>query len=138
MPPMTPEQRDAFLKQTRIAKLVTLYSDGSPTAVPVWYEWDGECARVFTGRHSEKVRRIHADPRVALTVEEPVGVAEAWVTLEGAATIEEGGIEVARRLAPRYYDAAQAARALEQWERFADNLVTLVITPRRIRSSVGG
>src|SRR5262245_16481781 len=37
MAQMTPEQRAAFLAQARIAKLVTLYADGSPTAVPVWF-----------------------------------------------------------------------------------------------------
>jgi PPOX class probable F420-dependent enzyme len=132
---MTPDQRDAFLTQTRIAKLITLYPDGSPTAVPVWYEWDGAHARIFTGRDSEKVRRILADPRVALSVEEPVGVPEAWVTIEGTAAIEEGGIELARRLAPRYYDAVRAAAALERWETAAGSLVVLSITPRRIRSS---
>jgi PPOX class probable F420-dependent enzyme len=135
MPRMTPEQRDAFLNETRIGKLITLYPDGSPTAVPVWYEWDGERARIFTGRESEKVRRIQADPRVALSIEEPVGVPEAWVTIEGTAAIEEGGIEVARRLAVRYYNPEKAAQTLAQWEQIADRLVVLVITPRRIRSS---
>lgn len=134
MPRMTPEQRDAFLKQTRIGKLVTLYADGSPTAVPVWYEWDGQYARIFTGRESAKVRRIQADPRVALTVEELVGVPEAWVTIEGTAAIE-GGSEVARRLAPRYYDPEKAAQALRRWEQDTGRLVVLVITPRRIRTS---
>jgi PPOX class probable F420-dependent enzyme len=139
MPRMTPEQRDDFLKQTRIAKLVTLYPDGSPAVVPVWYEWDGKHAWVFTGRESEKVARISADPRVALSVEEPVGVPEAWVAIEGAASVEQqGAIDLAKRLAQRYYDSEKAARAIEQWERFADRLVVLKITPRRIRSSAPG
>src|SRR5438552_4181764 len=101
MAQMTPEQRDAFLARPRIAKLVTLYADGSPTAVPVWFEWDGGQARIFTGRTSEKARRIRADPRVCLTVDVSVGEPEAWVTLEGTAEIEEhGAIELARRLPP--------------------------------------
>ena len=139
MAQMSVAQRDTFLRQPRIATLVTLYADGTPTAVPVWYEWDGEQARVFTSRDSEKVRRLRAEPRVCLTVAEPVGVPEVWVTIEGTAAIDEqGGMELARRLAPRYYDAAKAERTLRQWEQLADRWVLLRITPRRIRSQAPG
>jgi PPOX class probable F420-dependent enzyme len=132
---MTTAQRDAFLMQPRIAKLVTLYADGAPTAVPVWYDWDGRHAWVFTARDSEKTGRIRADPRVCLAVAEPVGVPEAWVTIEGTAGIEEGGMELARRLAPRYYPPDKAKRAIEEWSSKAEQWVLLKITPRRIRSS---
>ena len=50
MAEMTPSQRDDFLRETRIAKLATLNADGSPTIVPVWYDWDGQAATIFTGR----------------------------------------------------------------------------------------
>ena len=132
---MTAAALDAFLRQTRIAKLVTLHADGSPTVVPVWFDWDGAEARLFTSRKSPKVARIKRDPRVCLSVEEPVGVAEAWVTVEGRATVDEdGGMELARRLAARYYTPERAAEALEGWERMADQWVVVRITPTRIRS----
>lgn len=132
---MTPEQTDAFLRETRIAKLATLNSDGSPTVVPVWFDWDGATATIFTERKSPKVKRILADPRVALSVEEGVGVAEAWATIEGTAAIEdEGGFALAQRLAPRYYTPEKSAAALAQWGRVADSWVVLRITPTRIRS----
>jgi PPOX class probable F420-dependent enzyme len=90
---------DRFLDRPRIGKLVTLRPDGSPTVVPIWYEWDGSTAAIFTSRKSAKVRRIEADPRVALSVEEPAGVQEAWATIEGTATSETtGGIELAGSL----------------------------------------
>lgn len=136
MAEMTAAQRDVFLRETRIAKLATLQPDGSPTVVPVWFEWDGTTAVLFTSRRSPKVRRLRADARVALSVEEPVGVAEAWVTIEGVATFEEsGGIELARRLAHRYYTVERAANALAAWEKTADDWVVVRIRPRRIRSS---
>lgn len=135
MASMTVAQRNTFLSETRIAKLVTLYPDGSPTVVPIWYEWDGEHAWMFTARDSEKVARIRADPRVCLSVEDPVGAPEAWVTIEGTASIEEhGGIELARRLARRYYDPEKAERTLQEWERVADRWIVLKLTPTRIRS----
>jgi PPOX class probable F420-dependent enzyme len=127
-------QLDAFLQEPRIGKLVTLRADGSPTVVPIWYEWDGETAAIFTTRGA-KVRRIQADPRVALSVEEPAGVAEAWVTIEGTATIEEsGGIELARRLVQRYYTPAKAAETLPGWEKMAAEWVIIRVTPTRISS----
>ena len=139
MAQMTRVQRDTFLKQPRIGKLITLYADGSPTAVPVWYEWDGKQARVFTSRDSPKIGRIRTDPRVCLSVEEPIGVPEAWVTIEGTAAIEErGGFELAKRLAPRYYSPEQAERALADWGREPEQWLLLTISPRRIRSMSPG
>jgi PPOX class probable F420-dependent enzyme len=126
---------DTFLGEARIAKLVTLRADGSPTAVPVWFEWDGATATLFTAQTSAKIRRLRADPRVALSVETTVGEPEAWVTLEGIASIEaEGGIELARRLIVRYYSAERAAAVLPGWEKAAGDWVVVRVTPSRIES----
>ncbi|HEY4668399.1 MAG TPA: PPOX class F420-dependent oxidoreductase [Tepidiformaceae bacterium] len=136
---MSRGQVDEYLRAPRIAKLVTLYPDGSPTVVPVWYEWDGQEARIFTGRGSAKVERIQNDNRVALSVEEPTGNPEAWVVIEGTASIEqEGGFDLARRLAPQYYSRERADAALEQWGRMADEWVVIRVTPKRIRSLAPG
>jgi PPOX class probable F420-dependent enzyme len=131
---MTVAQRDAFLAEPRIAVLTTLGADGAPTAVPVWFSWDGTLARVFTGRTSEKIGRLRADPRVCLTIAEPAGVTEAYVSIEGTAEVHDGGWALAQRLAPRYYDAAQSARALADWGKDPSQWVEIVITPTRIRS----
>jgi PPOX class probable F420-dependent enzyme len=139
MAKMTNEQVDAFLRETRIAKFATLNTEGSPTIVPVWFEWDGSTATIFTERHSPKIGRIRRDNRVALSVEEPVGKYEAWVTIEGTASIEEsGGIELARRLIMRYYTPERARETLPGWEKMADDWVVIRITPARIRRSEPG
>ena len=136
MAAMSEDARDAFLRETRIGIFTTLNADGSPLAIPIWYEWDGTKARMFTSMTSPKVARLRRDGRVCLTVAEPVGVPEAWVTIEGVATIEEGtGFALAQRLAPRYYPPEQAAQTLEVWARVADDWATLVVEPGRIRSS---
>jgi PPOX class probable F420-dependent enzyme len=136
MAEMSAEQRDAFLKEARIGTLSMVMAGGAPTAVPIWYDWDGERVRMFTSRNSAKVARIRRDARVCLTVAEPTGVPEAWVSIEGTASIEEGGaFALAQRLAHRYYTLEKAARTLEVWGRTADVLVTVVVEPRRIRSS---
>src|SRR5437868_4851529 len=139
MAEMTVAERDAFLTGARIATLSMLTGSGAPAAVPIWYEWDGERARMFTSGRSVKVARIRRDSRVCLTVAEPTGVPEAWVSIEGTAWIEEGtGFALAQRLAPRYYPPDQAARTLAARERDAAQWVTIVIEPRRIRSMAPG
>jgi PPOX class probable F420-dependent enzyme len=134
MAQMSPDARDAFLAEPRIAKLCYLRSDGSPTVIPIWFEWDGSEARAFTSRRSPKIGHIEADPRVALSVETATGEPEAWVTIEGTASLEEGGWELAQRLAPRYYDEERAQQALASWKASADQWVTVRIKPDRIRS----
>ena len=136
MAEMSPAQRDAFLQETRIAKLASLNRDGSPTIVPVWFEWDGATAALFTHKASPKVARMRLHPAVALSVEEAVGVPEAWVTIEGAATIESsGGWDLANRLAQRYYTPEKNRTVLPSWEKMAEEWVLVRITPKRIRSS---
>ena len=135
MASMSSEERDAFLRETRIASLVTLGEGGGPVVVPVWFEWDGEVARVFTSKGAAKVRRIAGDHRVALAVHEPAGKKEAWVTIEGIAALEEGdAMPLIRRLTARYYDAERARVALKDWEASAASWAVLRITPARIRS----
>ena len=136
MASMTPSDRDAFLRETRIAKLAYLQAGGQPTIVPVWFEWDGSVARVFTSRTSPKAKRLAEDPRIALSVEEPVGVHERWVTIEGTVGIStEGTVGLIERLARRYYTPAQADDAIRSWTAHPDAFVTLTVTPTKIRSA---
>jgi len=45
---MTDQERDRFLAEPRYGIPDTLRSDGSPIAVPVWFDWNGETVRMFT------------------------------------------------------------------------------------------
>ena len=135
MAAMTAAQRDDFLRQSRIAMLTTIDLDGVPTSQPVWFDWDGAVARVFTSRGSAKIERISVNPRVCLAVAEPVGIPEAWVSIEGTAAVDAaGGWPLAQLLTPRYYAADQARKALADWGARPEQWVALVITPKRIRS----
>ena len=131
---MTKTEYDTFLKATRIGMLSTLDADGSPNAMPLWYDWDGEKIRMFTSRGTGKVRRLARDPRACLSVAAPVGAPEAWVTVEGTVELlDEGGRELACRLAAIYYEPEKAKRTIAVWEK-ADDRVLLELTPTRIRS----
>ena len=129
----TPEQ-DAFLKEIRIGFLSTLNANGSPNTMPLWYDWDGDKMRMFTSRDTGKVRRLARDPRACLSVANPVGAPEDWVTVEGTVEmLDEGGRELACRLAAIYYEPEKAKRTIDVWEK-KDDWVLLELTPTRIRT----
>ena len=139
MTAMTPEAYQAFLAETRVAILTMLTEAGGPVAVPVWYEWDGQRARIFTGAESRKVRRLQRDPRVSLLVARPAGEPEEWVALDGTITIyPQGAIALAELLAERYWDLSNESHAatLQSWRDQAETLRVLELTPTKIRSSV--
>jgi len=137
MASMTPEHMAAFLATPRLGMLSTLRRDGSPITVPVWFEWDGAAVRIFTGRDDPKVRRLRRDPRASLLVANNVGEPEAWVAFDGAVTIERAGVlELAERLAARYWDMSDPAheRELASWRDAAAHLCVLVLAPHRVRT----
>lgn len=136
MAEMTPSAVETFLRETRIAKLAYLQPSGAPTIVPIWFEWDGTVARMFTSRTSRKAKRLVAEPRVALSVEEPMGVDERWVTIEGTCVISDDGTsDLIRRLTRHYYDPIKAEATIVSWLKQPEMWVTLTVTPTRVRSS---
>lgn len=131
---MTPDERDEFLRGTRIAILSTLNDDGSPNALPLWFEWDGQKIRMFSSRATGKVRRLERDARASLTIADPVGAPEAWVSVEGVVALrDEGGKELAIKLAAAYYEGEHRELTIEAWSQ-TDDWVLLELTPTRIRS----
>ena len=92
MATMTDEERDRFLAEPRYGILHTLRSDGSPVAVPVWFDWDGRLLRMFTSVLSPKVKRLQADERASVLVVNHLAEPESWVAFDGPVSIrEEGG-----------------------------------------------
>ncbi len=92
---------------------------------------------MFTGESSPKIKRLQRDTRASLVVASALGEKEEWVSIEGTVTIHpEGGIELAERLAKRYWDLSQPARAetLQTWRDAASTLRLLELIPSRIRS----
>jgi PPOX class probable F420-dependent enzyme len=132
MSQMAQEEVDAFLRQPRMANLITLRADGSPTSAPLWFEWGDGVARVFSGRTTGKVARILADNRVSLAITAGVGEPPAWVTIEGTASVVSGGADLARRLAPGYQGEVFAEKAIARLDGDPDGLCLITITPTRI------
>lgn len=134
---MIDEAGDAFLRETRIAILTTLDGSGWPVSVPVWFEWDGSHARVFTNARSPKVARLKNDHRATLLVTNEVGQPEYWVAIDSEVEIlEEGAAELSKRLAGRYWDMSDLAhqKSVDEWAEAAATLRVLELTPTKIRT----
>ena len=128
---------DEFLAKTRYGILTMLRSDGSPISVPVWFEWDGHTVRLFTESTAPKVKRIKNDPRVSLLITNELSEPETWIAFDGSATIkQEGGFELAERLAAKYWDLSdpELKQTLESWRAAADDFFLIELVPDRIRS----
>ncbi len=134
---MSDDVRDAFLAETRIAVLTTLDSSGRPISVPVWFEWDGKHARIFSSAGSRKITRLQDDSRASLLVANNVGEPEYWVAIDGDVEVRENGAaELAKRLADRYWDMSDKdhRKTVNTWVNESETLRLLEITPTRIRT----
>lgn len=131
------ESRDAFLETPRLGILVTNRLEGTPIGVPVWFDWSDGVVSMFADKESTKIARLRRDPRASLLVTNDVGEPEAWVAFDGEVSIDEhAGVELASRLAPRYWDLedAERRRTLQSWLQAPEAFCLLRLTPSRIRS----
>ncbi|MBK8961003.1 MAG: pyridoxamine 5'-phosphate oxidase family protein [Proteobacteria bacterium] len=88
MPKLTDAERDSFLAgENLIMNIATVDKDGAPLVTPIWFIHE-EGRIWFTPRqHSEWLRHIRNDPRVALSIDEPV-IPYRKVVVRGRATID--------------------------------------------------
>lgn len=108
MPKMSATERDEFLAEPGlIMNIATVDDSGAPLVTPIWYIHE-EGRIWFTPRqHSEWLRHIRHDPRVALSIDEPLQPYRKLV-VRGRARIDyEVGQDDAwreryRRIAMRY------------------------------------
>ncbi|CDR10236.1 pyridoxamine 5'-phosphate oxidase family protein [Streptomyces iranensis] len=105
-----------------------------PQPRPVWFEATAEgTIQLFTAPDSLKVRRLRRDPRASIVVAAPVGERERWLSVAGRTTVESGGApELCARLAARYWDLDDPARADDLAEILATEQIRLVIHPETV------
>ena len=134
---MSDADREAFLAVNRYGILSTLRRDGSPIAIPVWFDWDGSSVRMFTNVGSSKLRRLANDARASVLVANNVDEKEKWVAFDGSVAVsDEGGFELAEKLAQRYWDLSDPDRAsaLEIWRSMKSGWRLLEMVPDKVRS----
>jgi len=137
MGPMADADREAFLAVNRYGILSTLRRDGSPIAIPVWFDWDGSSVRMFTTAGSPKLRRLTNDARASVLVVNHVDEKEQWVAFDGTVAVsDQGGLELAEKLAQRYWDLDDPGRAsaLQSWRAMESEWRLLEMVPDNVRT----
>ena len=130
--PMTKREIDVFLKQPHVAVMAVTAPDGSPHAVPVWYEWKGGAARLFMFRESFKFKCLQNDPRMTLAVDTKK-MPYKCVIVKGRAEIKIKKDDArVRRLSIAYYGKREGIKYADSLKGVEFALVTL--KPERIIS----
>ena len=137
MSQMSEADRAAFLAVNRYGILSTLRRDGSPIAIPVWFDWDGISVKMFTTVGSPKLRRLASDARASVLVTNHIDEKEKWVAFDGTVAVsDKGGLELAENLAQRYWDLNDPARAsaLESWRAMEAGWRLMEMVPDEVRT----
>ena len=130
MSQMTTHEMETYLKEARIADLVTLRSDGSPHIAPVWYQYRTGVLYIMARQDSVKVRNIRRDTRVAVSIPKP-DFPYQYVVIEGTAAITHHEID------KMILEISVHYRGKENGEQFSRDLlsegamVVIEITPTR-------
>jgi nitroimidazol reductase NimA-like FMN-containing flavoprotein (pyridoxamine 5'-phosphate oxidase superfamily) len=130
---LTAEDLD-FLRRPLHGFLTVAGGPHPPQPRPVWFEATaGGTIQLFTSPESLKMRRLRLDPRASIVVAAPVGERERWVSVAGRITVEpEDAPDLARRLAARYWDLDDPARADDLAGILAADQVRLVLHPEAV------
>ena len=113
---------------------LTVAGPQPPQPRPVWFEAAGDgTIQLFTDPRAAKVRRLRDDPRASIVIAAPVGEPERWVSVAGRVAIEaDGAHELAERLAARYWDLADPARAATLDQLRQMDQIRLVLHPETV------
>jgi len=140
LPVVDDAARDAFLdgQPALVAALGSLRADGGPWVVPVWYRFDGARFHVWSEPEYPWVRRLQADPRVAVSVFEQ-SVPLRAVYARGTATIRTGplallGDEI-RAIVARYEPPELVDATIARYDRGQDRAI-VTIEPDHLRAIV--
>ncbi|WP_435285376.1 pyridoxamine 5'-phosphate oxidase family protein [Streptomyces bacillaris] len=67
---MTPEERDAYLREQRTCRVATLAADGPPHIGALWFVWDGTSLWLYSITRSLRWSQLRKDPRIAVVVDD--------------------------------------------------------------------
>ena len=126
---MTPEEREAFLRQPLTAVLSTVDAQGRAHAVPVWYRWDGSALRIITDRGSQKHKNVERTGRASLCVDEREG-SFRHVTGEGPVEVLDVLSYDERLALHTHYRGAEAAKKIVD-RGGHERMILLLLRPER-------
>jgi PPOX class probable F420-dependent enzyme len=68
---MIPAEYADLLTRPLFGHLATVRPDGTPQANPMWFSWDGTHLRFTNTTTRQKHRNVTAEPRIAMSVNDP-------------------------------------------------------------------
>ena len=120
-----------FTHHNYLAILATVYPSGGPQALPVWYEYDGECFTIATDADAAKVRNVAHNPKVALCITDTTRYVRSLTVLGRAEVVEDPTLaqDLNRRVSLRYLGEDEGT----QWaDSMADDEMAVIrINPDR-------
>ncbi|WP_439030511.1 pyridoxamine 5'-phosphate oxidase family protein [Gordonia terrae] len=126
-----------FLGRPLLGFFSTASGPTPPQPRPVWFEASADgTIQLFTGPDSLKVRRLADDPRASIVIASPADERERWMSVSGPAMVVSdtaAARELATRLAERYWDLDDPARAQELAEIVADDWVRIIIRAEKVK-----
>jgi PPOX class probable F420-dependent enzyme len=108
MPKLTQAERDAFLDEPGfMMDIATIDDTGAPLVTPIWFIFEEERIWFTPRQHSEWLKNIRKDPRVALCIDDHVMPYRKVVVRGKAEVVHEVGNDDKwrdryRRIAQRY------------------------------------
>lgn len=114
MPKLKPSERDQFLAEPgMMMTIATVDSDGAPLVTPIWFVHEEDRIWFTPRQHSEWLKHLRNDTRVALCIDEQVMPYRKVVARGRAEIVHDVGNDDAwrdryRRIAGRYIPADDA------------------------------
>ena len=103
MPSMTKEEVDKFLQEPVLARVGFITEDGSPTVIPVWFDYDGQNIFLIARQRSKWLDYIAKDPRVCVTIDADKLPYEKVIIQGTASIIDVDWLPYGERCAERYF-----------------------------------
>ncbi|MBJ8337621.1 pyridoxamine 5'-phosphate oxidase family protein [Antrihabitans sp. YC3-6] len=112
---MSSDEREEFLAGVHIGVLAVGRAGDAPLTTPVWYRYDDGIVEIATAASTKKVALLRESPEASLCVQREE-YPPAYVTVEGAVSIESLPAGVVTDIAARYLGANGAAQYAETAE----------------------
>ena len=123
---MIPEAYLDLLASTALAHIATIGAHGEPQSTPVWFGWDGTYIRFSQTKRQQKYRNLLRDPRVALSIVDPLNPYR-YLEVRGTAVAfdEDPDRSFVDSMARKYLGVDRYP-----WHREGDEHIAIVILPQ--------
>ena len=117
-----------LLTSTIPARLAYSWTDGTPRVVPIWFEWDGTHIVLGSPARAPKLKALHVNPAVALTIDDNA-FPHKVLLVRGDASVEmqPGVVDEYARAATRYFGPEQGPAWVNQLK--GQPMARIAITP---------